>query len=106
MLSLESIRAAQRAKWKTVNVPEWGGDVLLRPLGVADFIALSSEPDTSDGKLQFIRNVIAACAMDAHGKPLFGGDGADVLNQVGRDVLIRLVNIVLELSGLNEQKKS
>lgn len=107
MLNIKAIKAVQRAKWKTVYVADWGGEILLRPLGVADFIELQKLPRGNDSEnLAYIRRVVQACVVDENGQPLFVGDGEEVLNQTSRTVLAELVTECLEVSGVAKKNES
>lgn len=102
ILSKEAIAAAPDLNPETVDVPEWGGSVLLRGLTAGEYqhFALHGQTMLNDGSLNAW--VVAKALMDDAGQPIFGpnDDGVTVLSQKSGMVIKTLAEHVMKLSGL------
>jgi hypothetical protein len=113
-LSGDQILGAQDVQSRTVRVPEWGGDVIVRGLSGIDRDAYEAslnqvrpKPDGSR-EVVLIRDnarakLLVKCLVDEAGKRLFKDQDAPALGKKSGLVLDRLYDVAAELSGLSEE---
>lgn len=101
MLSREQILAKERERVVAESVPEWEGEVYLRPLGGGDLLelyepiqAVAANPIKA---IDAASTILARCVVDADGAALLE---AGEWQAVRVDVLLRLVGRVLEVSEI------
>ena len=101
-LTREQIISRQRAKTVTVAVPEWGGDVQIRPLnagevqGMAGFFSGGDRDLASNLEAAF--HLVAAGAITADGGPLF--EGADDLRGLEIGAIVKIASAIADASGM------
>lgn len=106
ILNKEAILNAEDLARKTVNVPEWGGDVILRTFTAAERDNWDASLFTDNGKerkmnYQNIRaRLLAFTLIDENGNRLFSEEDIDVLGGKSGLVLDRLFNTACELNGM------
>jgi len=102
ILNREAILAARRAKTKTVAVPEWGGDVLVRPLTAGEVQGMSELFAGGDRdlatNLEAAFQLVAAATINESGGPLFAGP--DDLRGLDVGSVVKLATAVAEISGI------
>jgi hypothetical protein len=109
ILGKDQIFAADDIKTETVEVPEWGGQVLVRGLsghdrdewekGLTVRRGKRMEPDMTD----FRARLVVLCAVDEKGKRLFhDGDIHQLAGKSGA-ALDRVYSKAAELSGISEK---
>ena len=103
VLSKEQILQADDLRRETVEVPEWGGEVLLRELRGRERDAFE------EGSMDSKRNVtmtnmrarlVAASAIDEQGERLFSNKEAAALGDKSATALNRLFEVCCRLSGI------
>lgn len=103
-LTKDAIMAAQDLKREVVNVPEWGGDVIVSEMSGADFqrYCEASETDEASQKgYAFMALVLVFCLVDEGGVPLFSVEDAPKLARRKKSVLHRLFNVADRLNLLS-----
>jgi|TARA_R110000824_G_scaffold200835_1_gene384852 hypothetical protein len=104
-LSKDAILKADDLKTETVEVPEWGGSVILRELK-------GSERDHfEEGSLDKKRNVtmanmrarlVALSAIDDKGKRLFNANDVNALGNKSATALNKCFAVACRLSGITD----
>jgi len=93
LLTAEEILSS-KLKVDKINIPEWGGEVLLQePTGYqrAEYEELLTKAD-NDAELRRLRGFCAArCLVDTNGDRLFTDDQIDALNAKGANALDRVL---------------
>lgn len=109
ILTADQILTADDRRFEVVPCPEWGGDVRLRSLSGAerdDFEAKSLKGKGKDATVN-LRNVrarlVALCAVDSDGLPLFQPSQVMKLGEKNAAVLSRLYDKASEMCGLSEE---
>lgn len=110
VLSREQILEVQDVKTEIVTVPEWGGDIRIRMLTAKqrDEWDGSFEVDDS-GKIkpECLRNVrarlVAMCAVDESGNPLFQPGDVKKLGEKSAAALVRIHEACRRLSGMDQE---
>ncbi len=108
-LSKNQIIAAKDSQPIEVEVPEWGGSILLRPMtGTArndyEFWAASEHSKNGQSDFRGIRErLIIAHAVDDQGESLFSLDDLEQLSAKNAEVIDRLHNECQKLSGLTAE---
>lgn len=108
ILNREQILAANDVKTRVVEVPEWGGSVIVRGLtslerdrAIARMMNDKNQVDLN--RLGEFRVMIAAMAMiDEQGNPLFTEKDVDLLGKKSWSAIERISDAVLELSGMTQ----
>lgn len=110
-LSADEILDADDLKPEPVEVPEWGGTVLVRGMSgterdLFEAAMLNSKMngvDKDKAMERYRARLAAACMVDAEGKRLFQGDA--VVKRLGTknaQALTRVVEVASRLSGLTD----
>ncbi|MBI4800631.1 MAG: hypothetical protein HY794_18225 [Desulfarculus sp.] len=105
MLTKEQILAVQDLPSETVDVPEWGGGVVVRGLAAAARVAWGGDAfETVDGqtraKPDFQAQLLVLCLVDAQGNRLFSDDDVPSLADKSSLVVGRLYDVAVRLSGI------
>ncbi|MCQ9178756.1 phage tail assembly chaperone [Streptomyces sp. IBSBF 2953] len=112
-LSADSILEADDTLIKPVDVPEWGGEVLVRGLtGMerdayeAGIQQIRPKPDGSR-EIHFNRDnarakLLVKCLVDEQGNRLFKDADAPALGRKNGAVIDRLYDVAAELSGMGD----
>lgn len=108
-LSRDQIRQAQDIKTETVEVPEWGGSVIVRGMTGTERDQFEQSNITGKGKNRDVnlRNyraklVIHSC-VDEAGDRLFSETDADWLGKKSAAALSRIVDVASRLSGISDE---
>lgn len=102
VLTRESALAARRTKTTAVEVPELGGEILIRRLNALQVETLS--PLFVTGEADLGKNLKLACALiatavvDESGTPLFATP--EEVGEYEIDVVMKLATAVAEVAGL------
>lgn len=101
MLTREQIVAAKKLKTEEVDVPEWGGKVLVRELTADKAMELGRQVKQDD-RQAMIRWVIAGAVSSDTLEPLFQDTDEDrlLLGGMSAAAILRIGNKAIELSGL------
>ncbi len=93
LLTAEQILSA-KLKVKQINIPEWGGEILLRePTGYerAEYEEMLTKTD-NDLELRKLRGICASkCLVTEKGDRLFSDEQIDQLNKTSADALDRVL---------------
>ena len=110
LLSKDDIFAVNDRKTEEVNVPEWGGSVLVRTLSGRERDEFeASTVKTNKGKQEqnydnFRARFVALCVVDESGKRLFTSRAEiQMLGNKSVAALQRVFNKAQELNGMTEQ---
>jgi hypothetical protein len=104
MLTLNEIKAAHGPREFIVNVPAWNGDIKIRRLTAADWIALAERPN-DESQLDYLIRLIELTAVNGSDKPLFDAESRYLLTDSPL-VALDLGTKIVELNKLNREKKS
>ncbi len=106
-LSRDAILAADDRELEAVDVPEWGGEVLLRALSGADRDAFELEAFGSKQAGEGMRNVraklVSRCIVDQDGNRLFEDADVEALGQKSAAALNRLFEKCRTMNGFTDQ---
>jgi hypothetical protein len=108
LLSKDQILAADDIKSQRVEIPEWGGEVMVRGLtgsqrdtweaGLTVRRGKQMVPDMRD----FRARLVVLCAVDETGQLVFGPGDIDALSGKSGAALDRLYDAAAKLSGISE----
>ena len=108
-LSKEAILAADDTRTEEVEVPEWGGSVLVRGMTgrERDEFESSMLIQAAGQTARDLRNtrakLVAKCAVDGDGRRLFADDDVAALGEKSAAALVRVFEVAARLSGLDEE---
>lgn len=108
LLTREMILSVQDKKTETVNVAEWGGEVLVATMSGAARDAFEQSLFETVGKdrKQNLANarakLVARCLVDEKGERLFSDDDIKLLGGKSSKALDRVFEVAQRLNGLRE----
>jgi hypothetical protein len=106
MLSREQILAAVDLPRETVEVPEWGGAVIVSTMTGADRDAF--EASVLTGGKPDLRNMraklVAACVVDEAGNRLFSSSDIEALGRKAASALDRVTKAAQRLNRMGEEQ--
>ena len=109
LLTRDQILGVKDIKTETVEVPEWGGSVLVRSLGAVELDELEQMNQEAQGKDERVnlRGVRARLAMlsvvDESGRRVFTQADIEALNRKSGRAVNRIVTKAQELSGVTDK---
>jgi hypothetical protein len=98
ILSVEDIIAAKDLGEKEIEMPEWGGSVVIRGLGYGEFVTIREKAmigGEQDERI-FGRLLLAASFVD----PVLSEDQADALFNKSSAAVARISDEIVQLSGI------
>lgn len=108
-LNRDAILAAQDLKTQRVNVPEWGGEVIVRTMTGVErdelegIMAMQSTKATPAERLRNFRALtVALCTVDEQGNRLFTLEDVEALGKKSTASLTRIFTVAQVLSALTE----
>lgn len=110
MLTREQILSASDRNSESVDVPEWGGSVLVSAMsGVARDAWEQSLVVRKAGKVEpnmanMRARLVAACLVDSTGARLFGDADIAALGEKSCAALERVCKVAQRLNGLTDQE--
>lgn len=104
MLTRDSILAAKDFDQRTVEVPEWGGEVIVRGLCSKDRDNFEAELAATQDLTNLRARLVVKALIDEEGNRLFSDKDAEVLGEKNSLVVIRLFDIVREMSGMTDEE--
>ena len=109
ILNRDAIRAASDITTETVEVPEWGGSVLVRGLtgaqrdrfeaGMVEMRKGKLAPKLSNVRAQ----LVALSLVDEQGQRMFSQDDVEMLGNKSCAALQRIWDVARRLSGLSDE---
>lgn len=106
ILNKDQILAAKDRQTETVDVPEWGGSVLVSVMSGRDRDAFEASVITTDGRpaLNDLRAKLAArCIVDEAGNRLFSDAEIDALGGKSSGALDRVVAVAQRINRIGDQ---
>lgn len=113
ILNKDAILAASDLKHETVEVPEWGGEVIVSEMTGEDSDAWSDESYSlsEDGKsvkvnrANFKARLVAACVVDEEGNRMFTTEDVAALGRKSAKALARLFEAADRLNGITPRSR-
>lgn len=104
-LTAADVLAAPRVRPQWVDVPEWGGGVYVRALmaGELDDLQLTLGDEAAREDRNFRGRVVALCACDADGHPLFTEADAGRIAQLDAPPVNRVFLAAQRLNGFGAE---
>jgi hypothetical protein len=105
-LSREQIAAASDLATETVEVPEWGGTVIVREVTSEQLDAYQAAFMKGNGMAPNARALLVVKALvDEKGERLFSDADVKVLGKKSSKVVERLWDVVARLSGMTKEEE-
>jgi phage terminase large subunit-like protein len=102
-LNRDQILGALDLKSESVDVPEWGGEVLVSVMSGAARDALMATLATPQSSSRFQAIMIASTVVDEASKPIFSADDLEALSGKNPDVMARVVSVAMRLNGIGQK---
>ena len=109
-LSRESILSTPDVLVEDLEVPEWGGTIIVREMTTTEVENYSMSLAGRDGSMDHRKmggmraKVVAWCVVGEDGEPIFEEGDIKALQMKSNRVVGRIFDKILELSGLSEEK--
>lgn len=109
LLSKAAILAAQDLPTEIVDVPEWGGAVMVRGLSGRERDAFEADVQLINGKditvnrQNFRAKLLSRCLVDESGARIFGPDDIEALGAKSAVAIDRVMDPALRLSGMSKE---
>jgi len=101
ILSKDAILAADDLPRETVNIPEWGGEVLVRTMSGKDRDAFEASLLEKDGRMENVRaRLVALTLCDSQGDRLFDDSEIAALGRKSARALDRVFSVAQRLNGI------
>ncbi len=105
ILSKDAILAADDLLRETVNVPEWGGEVLVRTMSGTDRDAFEASLIEKDGRMENVRaRLVSLTLCDAQGDRLFDDSEIVALGRKSARALDRVFSVAQRLNGIGVEQ--
>ena len=105
ILSKDAILAADDLPRETVNVPEWGGEVLVRTMSGTDRDAFEASLLEKDGRMENVRaRLVALTLCDLQGDRLFDDSEIAALGRKSARALDRVFSVAQRLNGIGVEQ--
>ena len=107
MLTRKQILAADDLPRETIEVPEWGGTIIVAAMSGTERDAFEASVVTADGRpnLKNMRaKLCAACIVDEKGARLFSPGDIEALGGKSASALDRVVQVAQRLNRLGEKQ--
>lgn len=108
LLTRDDILQAPDIQKETVEVPEWGGSVLVRGMTGLERDNFEQELVTRKGKHTSFNwsnvraKTVALCVIDENGRRMFSDSDVEALGQKSAAGLERVFDVARRLSGLSD----
>jgi hypothetical protein len=105
-LTRDAILRVTDLQQKAVDVPEWGGQVLVRELTASEVEKIGFDMADGDGNVDkrrargMMSRVVAWATIDQNGKRIFSEADVDALGQKSFKPVQRIANAVMQMSGM------
>jgi len=103
VLNRDSILQALDLKREVVEVPEWGGTVILTELSAADRLKFGAAMGGKDDQRVFVAKALTWFIVDEGGDRIFTEDDADMLAGKSLPVLQRLWDVAAKLNAMKTE---
>ena len=105
ILSKDAILAADDLPRETVNIPEWGGEVLVRTMSGTDRDAFEASLLEKDGRMENVRaRLVALTLCDLQGDRLFNDSEIAALGRKSARALDRVFSVAQRLNGIGVEQ--
>jgi Phage tail assembly chaperone len=119
MLDRDTILSKKNLRSETVDVPEWGGEVVVRELtgrersiyeaGFSDSVAGDFREQTLTEKTKRFEDlrakIIVMATIDDKGSRIFKDSDIDAVNELSGSALDRLASVIMRLSGYTKDEQ-
>jgi hypothetical protein len=102
ILTRDDILTAGQPATETVEVPEWGGAVIVRELTVAEVFSIGPS-GLQAMTAEVVARLLAAALVDAEGNRLFTPEQASEIAGMKMGPVMRLLPVITRLSGLDTE---
>lgn len=109
ILTHDQILQAQDIVTETVNVPEWGGDVLVRAMNGAERdqyeqnILVQKGKDSRVNMVNARAKLVMLSVVDEAGNRVFNSGEISALSKKSAAALQRVFNVAIRLSGISDE---
>lgn len=99
ILSRDQILSANDSNLTRVDVPEWGGEVCIRALRLADILALKDTESDEQAAIQ----LLTLSLSDEEGNPILTAQDVETLANKNGRVIERLASLAAKVNGLTSE---
>lgn len=106
VLSKDQILGAEDLKTQTVEVPEWGGDVVVSEMSAVDRMEWELDAFDEDGKPSAENwkvKLAARCIVDENGERMFSADDLAAFGKKSGKAIDRVYMAALEVNAMGKE---
>lgn len=100
VLNRDSILNALDLQREVVDVPEWGGSVIITELSAADLLKFGAAMGDEESQQVFVAKALTWFIVDEGGDRVFTGEDAEMLAGKSLPVLQRLWDVAARLNAM------
>lgn len=110
-LTRDRILAVQDFATEVVDVPEWGGQVLVRELSASEVEKIGFDMATPDGGVDarkargVMQQVVVWAVIDENNESVFNKNDVKELGQKSYPAIQRIASAIMRLSGLTAEEE-
>lgn len=102
LLDRDAILAADDLTTERVDVPEWGGTVLVRALPLAEQGLFEANASEDKSSAEVMARMVALCACDAAGNQLFSLEDVEALGRKAKEPMMRVAQAAIRINSYTE----
>ncbi len=102
LLTKAQIFACEDIRSKIVSVPEWGGDMKIRTLSIADQIEFEKSNKNKKHDSDAIFTMLTLCCVNEEGNRMFDKQDLEALQSKSSAAILRVFKECLDLNSLND----
>ncbi len=103
MLSKEQIFAAPDLEYRMVAIPEWGGEVRIKVMSIAEQIKFEDLNMKKKDNSELVFAMLSQCCIDEKGDHLFDDEDLKELSKKSSAPILHLFNACLELNTMSKK---
>lgn len=101
ILTIDQIRLAQDVTREEIEIPEWGGSVVVQGVSVADGMALLKQMQGEDGEIDSEKATLYSIVVGVV-EPKFTDADVEWLKTKSMSAVTKITNAFMRLSGFDQ----
>lgn len=104
ILTREDILKVQDLKCKTINVPEWGGEVIVKEMSAARRLEFERLLTENEDQVRIL--LVAICVVNEAGEPLFTVEDVQSLGKKNFQTVRKVSNVAIRLNEVKAEQEN
>lgn len=102
LLNKNDIFASKDLTFREVEIPQWGGNVRIKVMSIAEQIAFERLNKSKKDDSELVFALLSQCCVDEDGNHLFNEDDISELNKKSSTPVLVLFKACLDLNSMNQ----